>query len=224
MPPLGLECDRFVVLVYGLLGLGDGRRGFEGHAEIHVAAVADAALHAARVVAGRSGSPIRPRHKRVIVLTATQQRASKAAPDFEAFGSRQRQHRSPQVGLELVEDRRPEAGRDTTGHASNHPTQGVLGASGSVDGFDHARGRFGIRATGRGGLYTGSNYGARVHVGFDGLHRLDPGNDLDPRELGQQLARDRPAGHPPNGFSGTRAPAPMPGTDPELGLVRVVGV
>src|SRR5690606_35159457 len=108
VPPAAHEGRRLALEIDGLLLLEDGGGGLKGHAEDHVLAIGDAALHAARAVRARADAAVLALEK-IVVLRSFQQRALEAAADLEALRRRDGQHGLREVRLEPVEHRLAEA-------------------------------------------------------------------------------------------------------------------
>ena len=84
--------------------------------------------------------------ERVVVLEAGETRAGEAAADLEALRRGQREHALREVGVEAVEDRLAETGRDVADDAFDDTAERVAVAAGLLDRGDHALGLGGRRA------------------------------------------------------------------------------
>ena len=107
------------VLIHRFLFPADGRCGFDISPQDQVGTVRDPAQDTARMVGLFYSPALFIQTESIIILRAPGQGGSGAVPDFNRLDRTDRHDRGRQRGVQLVEDRIPDAGRQSCDPAFN---------------------------------------------------------------------------------------------------------
>ena len=103
MPPLNLDGNRLAVFVYGLLRRADGGRRLHGGPKQNVAAVRDAAEHAARVVRLFFDAAL-TRAEDIVIFAAAPGAHPEAVAELDALHRADTHDRLCELCVELIEN------------------------------------------------------------------------------------------------------------------------
>lgn len=220
---LSLELRGRAGVVHGGLCFHHRGSGFEGHPEVDVFSVGNAALDAARAV-GLGADPAVLIDEEIIVLDSGQVSTRKTAADFESFGGREGEHGFGEIGFESVENGGTQSGGNVAEHTTDGATDAISFTAHGADAFDHAFGGGGIGAA-DGVRLDRPGFGEGHLVGDgDVLNALNIGEDFNARSEAKDFFGDGPGGDSSDRLAGAGAAAPFSHAASILGIVGKVGV